>query len=45
MWIQNNRYGFTEAEFAHIITFPLVAKPVKVAAPNAYCDVERWLIK
>ncbi|MDZ7622254.1 MAG: hypothetical protein U5O69_07730 [Candidatus Competibacteraceae bacterium] len=34
-------YGLTEAEFAHILgTFPLVAEPVKIAALNAYRDVE-----
>jgi len=39
-------YGLTEEEFAHILaTFPLVADPVKVAAHNAYRDVERGLIK
>ena len=39
-------YGLTEAEFAHILgTFPLVANPVKMAAQNAYRDVERGLIK
>ncbi len=39
-------YGLTEAEFSHILsTFPLVAQPVKVAAQNAYRDVERGLIK
>ena len=39
-------YGLTEQEFAHILsTFPLVADPVKVAAHNAYRDVERGLIK
>lgn len=33
MWMQNNLYGLTEAEFAHILTtFPLVAEPVKLAA-------------
>ena len=38
-------YGLSEAEFAHILgTFPLVAQPVKVAAQNAYRDVERGLI-
>jgi hypothetical protein len=38
-------YGLTEAEFVHILeTFPLVAEPVKVAAHNAYRDVERGLI-
>ena len=39
-------YGLTEAEFAHILaTFPLVAEPVKVAALNAYRDVQRGLVK
>lgn len=39
-------YGLSEAEFTHILeTFPLVAQPVKVAAHNAYRDVERGLIK
>lgn len=39
-------YGLTEAEFAYILTtFPLVADPVKIAAQNAYRDVERGLIK
>jgi hypothetical protein len=39
-------YGLTEEEFAHILrTFPLVAEPVKIAAQNAYRDVERGLIK
>jgi len=39
-------YGLTEEEFAHILTtFPLVPDPVKVAAQNAYRDVERGLIK
>jgi hypothetical protein len=39
-------YGLTEAEFAHILgTFPLVAEPVKIAALNAYRDVERGLIR
>lgn len=39
-------YGLTEAEFAHVLsTFPLVADPVKVAAQNAYRDVERGLIR
>jgi hypothetical protein len=39
-------YGLTEAEFVHILgTFPLVAEPVKVAALNAYRDVERGLVK
>lgn len=38
-------YGLTEEEFAYILTtFPLVADPVKVAARNAYRDVERGLI-
>ncbi len=39
-------YGLTEAEFAHILsTFPLVAEPVKIAALNAWRDVERGLIQ
>jgi len=39
-------YGLSEEEFTHILgTFPLVAEPVKVAAHNAYRDVERGLIK
>lgn len=39
-------YGLSEAEFAHILgTFPLVPQPVKVAAHNAYRDVERGLIQ
>ena len=38
-------YGLTEAEFTHILgTFPLVPEPVKVAAQNAFRDVERGLI-
>ena len=38
-------YGLTEAEFVHILgTFPLVAEPVKVAALNAWRDVQRGLI-
>jgi hypothetical protein len=39
-------YGLTEAEFVHILaTFPLVADPVRVAAHNAYRDVERGLVR
>jgi hypothetical protein len=39
-------YDLTEEEFAHILaTFPLVPDAVKVAARNAYRDVERGLIK
>jgi hypothetical protein len=39
-------YCLTEEEFAYILTtFPLVADPVKIAAQNAYRDVERGLIK
>ena len=39
-------YGLTEAEFAHVLsTFPLVPEPVKIAALNAYRDVERGLIQ
>jgi hypothetical protein len=38
-------YGLTEEEFTYILTtFPLVPEPVKVAAQNAYRDVERGLI-
>ena len=39
-------YGLTEGEFAHVLaTFPLVAEPLKIAAQNAYRDVERGLIR
>ena len=39
-------YGLTEEEFAHILaTFPLVPDPVKIAAQNAFRDVERGLIR
>jgi hypothetical protein len=39
-------YGLTEEEFSHILmSFPLVPEPVKVAAQNAYRDVERGLIR
>lgn len=39
-------YGLTEEEFAYILsTFPLVPEPVKVAAQNAYRDVEKELVK
>jgi hypothetical protein len=39
-------YGLTEEEFTYILTtFPLVSEPVKLAAQNAYRDVERGLIK
>lgn len=39
-------YDLSEAEFVHILgTFPLVPQPVKVAAHNAYRDVERGLIQ
>jgi hypothetical protein len=38
-------YGLSEDEFAHILgTFPLVPEPVKIAALNAWRDVERGLI-
>lgn len=38
-------YGLSEEEFVHILgTFPLVPDPVKVAAHNAFRDVERGLI-
>ena len=39
-------YGLTESEFAHVLaSFPLVPEPVKIAARNAYRDVERGLIQ
>ena len=39
-------YGLTEQEFAHILaSFPLVPEPVRLAARNAYRDVERGLIQ
>ncbi len=39
-------YGLTEEDFAYILTtFPVVPDPVKIAAQNAYRDVERGLIK
>ena len=38
-------YGLTESEFAHILTtFPLVPDPVKLAARNAFRDVEKGLL-
>ena len=38
-------YGLSEEEFTHILTtFPLVAEPVKVAALNAWRDVQKGLI-
>jgi hypothetical protein len=38
-------YNVTEEEFSYILTtFPLVPEPVKIAALNAYRDVERGLI-
>lgn len=38
-------YGLTDEEFLHILqTFPLVSEPEKVAAYNAYRDVQRGLI-
>jgi hypothetical protein len=38
-------YGLSEAEFAHILgTFPLVAEPTKIAALNAWRDVQKGLI-
>ena len=38
-------YGLSEEEFTHVLgTFPLVAEPVKVAALNAWRDVQRGLI-
>jgi hypothetical protein len=39
-------YGLTEDEFAYILTtFPLVPDPVRLAAQNAYRDVERGLVR
>lgn len=39
-------YGLTEEEFTYVLSnFPLVSEPVKVAARNAYRDVERGLVK
>lgn len=38
--------ALTEGEFAHALTtFPLASEPVKMAALNAYCGVERGMIK
>lgn len=38
-------YGLDEEEFAHILkTFPLVPEPAKVAALNAWRDVQKGLI-
>lgn len=38
-------YGLSEEEFAHILkTFPLVVEPVKVAALNAWRDVQKGLM-
>ena len=38
-------YGLSEEEFAHILnTFPLVPEGVRLAARNAYRDVQRGLI-
>jgi len=39
-------YTLTEEEFAYILsTFPLVPDPVKIAAHNAYRNVEKGLVK
>jgi hypothetical protein len=39
-------YGLTEAEFSHVLsTFPIVPDPVKIAAQNAYRDVERGAVR
>jgi len=39
-------YGLTEEEFAYILTtFPLVPEPAKIAAQNAYREVERGLVQ
>lgn len=46
MWMQNNCNIFVKAGFAQLLpTFPLSAEPVKVAALDAYRDVERGLGK
>ncbi len=38
-------YGLTKGEFAYVLsTFPLMAEPIKVAALEAYQDVERGLV-
>jgi hypothetical protein len=38
-------YGLNEDEFAHVLkTFPLVPEPAKVAALNAWRDVEKGLL-
>ena len=38
-------YGLSEDEFTHILgAFPLVAEPVKVAALNAWRDVQKGLV-
>lgn len=39
-------YGLTETDFAHILTtFPLVDDAVKLAARNAFRDIERGILK
>jgi hypothetical protein len=39
-------YGLTEEEFAYILTtFPLVQDAVKIAAHNAFRNVEKGLVK
>jgi hypothetical protein len=39
-------YGLSEVEFAHILaSFPLVPEPARLAARNAFRDVERGLIQ
>jgi hypothetical protein len=41
-----NLYGLDEEEFAHILTtFPLVSDEVKIAAHNAFRNVEKGLVK
>ncbi len=38
-------YGLTEAEFAHVLkSFPLVPEPTRLAALNAWRDVEKGLL-
>jgi len=42
----NNLYGITATEFTHIFHFfPLVAEPGKVAALNAFRNLEKGPVK
>lgn len=44
--VLSHLFGITETRFVHILsTFPLVPDPVKLAAQNAYRDVERGVIR